>query len=155
MNFKIWLNEYQSPGLLKGLLRGTCGERSCSRGSGKGYDPQLDGVNDARSSNNLLSIKFKISPEIDLFYNISSSSLMVSLRGQTVDNQPSNNMVELIQKVNQKVYTNQSQILSFINDYYQKQNNSNANSKQYSMLKYTKSYVAKDSRIFEYELKEK
>lgn len=148
LSFRVFLNEYQARGL-KGLFKGTCGNKSCSRGSGRSWDPDLDSYRDTSNSSNLIDVRLNFGETTKGFYNINTNSFNLMVK---VDENLKNNKVlinQLIQENQQKIQINQIKILEFINNYNKNNQRQNIIFKQ---LKYYRWVFLDDMISIDYKL---
>lgn len=140
LNFKLWINEYGSDkkGLDWGVLfRGTCGDKSCSRGSGRGWDPYLD--REARTPN-LVEVGVMIDNKSKGYYNPDEETFVLSINASEALGDANKNLLikQLVEKYKKDLNLKMGEILSNIN---LKQN------KNFSQLNYIKNYISQNSLV--------
>lgn len=155
LSFRLWLNENSKTmgwkGALKGLLKSTCGDKSCSRGSTPWW--ALNSDEEAFKTPNLLPLKVNLGPGTKTAYNPDKSILIISVDNISPENKL--NPKEIVENLTKKIYINQSQLLSLINDHFKKQQPSNLEDtmeKKYNKIDYSRYYLSKNSYIIEYKV---
>lgn len=158
LSFKSWVNEYYDPagkGMgWRGLFRGTCGDKSCSRGSGKGWDPYLDTNAEAPDLEEIPSPPGGFGDNSKGYYNPQNKTVLLSINVSEILKDKNKNLLikQLVQRFNQNIsLIHSNYIINYITNKTQPQGLNN-NSSEFKQLKYIKNYISQDSLVIVFKL---